>query len=254
MININFKSNTNFSNDKDVVLMENYQVLKKEGRIVKFHVPANPIIDTWNGENLVVQKTIWDGYFIEFTIDETQINMLSVIEACNDVFITDTENNQKIVVDVTNNEYFNFDIQNLIGQTSNFKVRLYFRANKKIINNQIPKTTLHYIKIGTEYFYTDLMPIFKTKEPEITSYKNVNGVDEVTSSLNKDILSFCFFLNSDDTKNLVDLLSTSDISEITLFKDSEIPILENVKINPESSGRDLFKCVADCVINSKIYY
>lgn len=255
MIKIKFKSNVDFTNSSETFKATEWQYIYKDGRIIKKNVLALDVIDNWNGIDISVQKTIWDGYTLDFDLNESQANLLTILATCNTIVIEDIDNNLTLDVDNSNSEYFTYELGDLLGQTTNYKVIINFRSNKKIINLQVATEQISYLKINTNYYYSDNDVIITIDTPKIETVEDNNGLKKSVSSDYKKLLSLVFYLDENDKNNLVDDMANNDISNITINDGTTTyDVLENVIITPDNLGLDLFKCVVPCVIDANRNY
>lgn len=255
MIKIKFKSNVNFTNSSETFKATEWQYIYKDGRIIKKNVLALDIIDNWNGRDISVQKTIWDGYTLDFNLNESQANLMTILSACNTIVIEDIDNNLTLDVDNSNSEYFTYEMGDLLGLTTNYKAIINFRANKKVINLQVATEQLSYLKINTNFYYSDNDVIFATDTPEIETVDDNKGLKKSVSSDYKRLLSLVFYLGENDKNNLVDDMANNDISNISVNDGTTTyNVLENVIVTPDNLGLDLFKCDVPCVIDADRNY
>jgi len=260
LIEIFFKSNTNFENANDIIIFDEWQVLrKKEGQLIKTDIQPLTVIDNWNGKDIAVQKTIWDGYSLEFYINESQAHTIAVIKACTELLINDNRNGISFVADNETAEYLTIEVSDLISETSNYKVNISFRTNKKVINLQDPVNDINGLiytsDLVTLGFYTDIPLILSYKDAEFEDIQANNGAEVVTSSIQKKINTITFYCDESKMVDLKDIFEGNPLSRLSL-KDAgfSYPFVEHSIIKAEELGFNFYRCVAEIVILSKISY
>lgn len=253
LIEIFFKSNIDFTNDNEVIKFDDWQVLRKRGSLIKKHIQPFDIIDNVNGKEISVYKEIWDGYYCEFFINENQANLLSIIQACNEILVKDNKNGFSFIADNENSEYFTFEVSEFLAQTSNYRASIIFRTNKKSINLKEAINNDYAINANGNIFYTDIKPADIVEDTDIETIDSDKGIETTISTINKKTLQYTFYLNEIDKNNLKQNYENS-INIQALNNGTWVEGLENKVVKIENLTKNFFKCTVIFVYESEIYY
>ena len=249
MINIYFKSNQVFSNDDEVIRISSYQVLKKPGRLVKQVVPSLSVLDDWTGASVGIQETIWDGWFGEIYINESQANMIPIIKACQDIIIEDTDNNIRETIDTSNSEFVLFEISDKVKQTSNYIVTINVRSNKKVINLKnsefTPNLETDYgVRIDTTYYYTPVPSRLVRDDTEYDTIESGTGALTTVSRLNKEHYEAVFYVSGTRLKSMKEDFESAAVADMyAIHEGVEYQIVENSLGESDIIGEDLYKLI-----------
>lgn len=255
MIIIKFKSDVDFSNSEEFIPMTQYQVFKIDGRLVRDFLPSLDIFDVWDGKNIIVQQTFWKYWFFDVNMNESQMEMLSVIMACNDIIIQDTAYNIEATLDTSNSEYNLVEKSELLSQTSNYRVIARFRSSPKVVNRYKAVTNVNYIKVGANFYYTENTVIPNIPDSTLQFNESNKGLEEVSTSDFKSTLQFVFYLNGVGKNTFKKDFETTLASSITCFNGTIFTLLENSIVTVDQLGEDFYKVEAPCVIDGdRIYF
>jgi len=254
LIEIFFKSNVDFTNDEEIIRFDDWQIFRKKGSLIKKNIQPFDLIDNLNGADKSVYKQIWDGYILEIYINENQANLLSVIQACNEILIKDNKNGITVSIDNSVSEYFQIDISDFISETSNYKATIECRSNKKAINLQTSINNTYAIDVNETIFYTDIKPVDISENAKIETIKSDSGVDKATSSIEKKVLLYTFYLNEED-KNALKSTYENNTNLLAKYTGSEWLVgLETRVVKTELLAEDFYRCVVEFVYESDINY
>jgi len=251
---IKFKSNIDFSSDTDVLRMTDYQYFRKEGRLVKKYIPPETIIDNINGEDVDVHKKIWEGYELQFIANESQLDVISTIETCKDVSFFDADNDINVIADMSSSQYFNVDVGDYIGETSNHVVTITFRTNTRSVNLKTATLDTYYVTANGNTYYTDIMPLDVTEDSEIDTVQKDDGIEESNFAIVKKITRFTYYLTNEEKNDLKYDFENGITLTAKGVDPGVLTGLENRVVVVEQLSDDFFRCVVDFVYYSDINY
>ena len=187
---INYKSNINFTNDSGFIPMTTFKEWQIEGRLIPDHFLPVPIIDRWNGKDLVVHQTSWDYYTFDINVNAVQMKMLSNILLSQDIVIEDLDNDLTITLDTTLPEYNTFEKGEFIGETSNYMVTVKCRTNPTFVNRQEPTEQTFNITVDGAPYYTDNDAVTTVLASELDDEQDNDGLNPSSSSDFKKAIKF----------------------------------------------------------------
>jgi hypothetical protein len=234
-----------------------YNEKVKPGRIHPKNVLPLDLTDTWNNVIRKIQTTYWDGYYVEFAVNNDELNDVSLIQVSDNVIIRDLEQNIQITVDKTSPEDFIYNEPEQIGIGNSWKISFTFKNNRRLSNkgisvNQTNTLICQYddgVSTDTKTFYTDFEVLDNTPDTEQGSSNNQSGINVLGRAISKRTKRAVFYLTIADANNLKDYFEKSQV--ITLNGTS---IIQNDIAISEDFGEGLKKVQIEGLITSTVSY
>lgn len=222
----------------------------------RFSLPID-LTDTWNGKNILIQKTVFDVFYVEFIANNDEMNDVKDIEACDDLIIRDELQNIEYVADRTTIESFIFNEPEPILPGNSWKVSFIFKTNRNVITKALPVDNTHTlictyddgVSPVQKTFNTDYDVFEDTKDTEQESSTDKDGIAVLDYALTQRVVRAVFYLIPDDAADLKEYFEKSQT--ITLDGQS---VLQNGIATSEPYGEDLYKVQIECLISSEVSF
>jgi hypothetical protein len=219
-----------------------------------------PVIteDTWNGKTFPVQINIWESYIIEFGTKEQSIHAISKMQACQKVWIEDTETNEIIQVDNTSSGGLAVELGERF-LTANQSYNLVVKSKKTPTYPGIARENTNVLQIVidavTYPFYTDKDLINFISDAEQINYSNGSGLNETSKTVAKYGTRLVFYLMESDAISLKEKVENLGYTSIIVN-----PLTDNIiaveigicKLTALTEG--LYKCEVELITSSSINY
>ena len=134
-VNVKYKDSQNWTDLNGLITnWSSFADVYKDERVQPTYFAPEIITDVWNGRKHDVQHIRHDGWRLEFYGKESELQKLSEMQSCDIILIKDIQNGLDHTVDMQVSEWLVFNDPERISNTSNWRLVLEYRTNKKIIN------------------------------------------------------------------------------------------------------------------------
>lgn len=134
-IEISFKDGQNWRNiDGEIKFWGEYDVfVKKNSRAFPYFLAPEITSIEWNGFEYDAQLVKWDGYIIDFLIQESELHNVNNLLNVSDIRIKNTVNGDVHYPDTRKSDFLDLEIEK-IDRANVFSVNLIYRTKQTIIN------------------------------------------------------------------------------------------------------------------------
>lgn len=215
-------------------------------------------MDSWNGRSFPVQKNIWESYIVEFKMSEMGIHLLSKLQSCDNIELTDTELGETITIDThvdggitiePGNRYMSTgQVFSMICRTR--KISTYPGISKNHTYNATIISSL-----TTYLFYTDFAPIPFISDSEKKQFDREDGIVRTAKTSSSEGFKMLFYLMQNDAIALKKRSENLGYSAFTIFDGiNNINVIEVAKCKLDQLPEGLMKCELEVVTNPVVNY
>lgn len=224
MIKIEF-SDIDWTNiDGQIIKMSDANDFYINSRLSHLYIPPVITEDSWGGKTFPVQITNWDGYIIEFASKEIGISLLSKIQSCSFLRITDTRTSEIVTADTQSSGAVAVEVGEKY-MTTNQAFRLMIRSKKTCLYPAIQRLGTYwcYVEYANEsypygvelsLYKTDIIPIKIINTNQIDSIVADNLINVATKKQVKEGYKMVVYGMNDD---MVLMKKYFDIASFTAF-------------------------------------